>query len=163
MKNQRPWLSRYLGEALGGELQIHKNGAFLVLEQDNRFGPVYPRDAAISDAVLLLCAQLRSQILSGVYPRNEDDTVFLTRREFQHELAQCRSQYGNGWGRRLRELPMDKLAQELTAYMAGWMLLEEQEEGFTIYPAAGKWVGHYPERYQNDAGEEDADEPLEDA
>ena len=40
VKNQRPWLSRYLGEALGGELQIHKNGAFLVLEQDNRFGPV---------------------------------------------------------------------------------------------------------------------------
>lgn len=163
VKNQRPWLSRYLGEAVGGELQIHKNGAFLVLEQDNRFGPVYPRDAAISDAALLLCAQLRSQIVSGVYPRNEDDTVFLTRREFQHELAQCRSQYGNGWGRRLRELPMDKLAQELTAYMAGWMLLEEQEEGFTICPAAGKWVGRYPERYQNDAGEENADEPLEDA
>ena len=163
VKNQRPWLSRYLGEAVGGELQIHKNGAFLVLEQDNRFGPVYPRDAAISDAALLLCAQLRSQILSGVYPRNEDDTVFLTRREFQQELAQCRSQYGHGWGRCLRELPMDKLAQELTAYMAGWMLLEEQEEGFTICPAAGKWVGRYPERYQNDAGEENADEPLEDA
>ena len=28
VKNQRAWLNRYLGEALGGELQIHKNGAF---------------------------------------------------------------------------------------------------------------------------------------
>ena len=32
VKNQRSWLSRYLGEALGGELYIHKNGAFFVLD-----------------------------------------------------------------------------------------------------------------------------------
>lgn len=162
MKNQRSWLSRYLGEALGGELQIHKNGAFFVLDEENRFGLVHPRDAAIPDAALLLCAQLRDQITAGVYPRNEDDTVFLTQREFQHELVQCRRQYGNGWGRRLRELPLEKLGQELTAYMAGWMLLEEQTEGFVLYPAVGKWIGHYPARYQGEPGEEDPDEPLED-
>lgn len=163
VKNQRPWLSRHLGETLGGELQIHKNGAFFVLDEENRFGLVHPRDTAISDAALLLCAQLRSQITSGVYPRSEDDTVFLTRREFQYELVQCRTEYGNGWGRRLRELPLEKLGQELAAYMAGWMLLEEQEEGFVLYPAVGKWVGHYPARYQDEPREENTDEPLEDA
>ncbi len=134
-----------------------------MLDEENRFGLVHPRDAAIPDAALLLCAQLRNQITVGVYPRNEDDTVFLTWREFQHELVQCRRQYGNGWGRRLRELPLEKLGQELTAYMAGWMLLEEQTEGFVLYPAVGKWTGHYPARYQGEPGEEDTDEPLEDA
>lgn len=163
VKNQRSWLSRYLGETLGGELQIHKNGAFLVLDEENRFGLVHPRDTAISDAALLLCAQLRNQITSGVYPRNGDDTVFLTRREFQYELVQCRTQYGNGWGRRLRELPLEKLGQELAAYMAGWMLLEEQAEGLVLYPAVGKWVGRYPARYRDGSGEENADEPMEDA
>jgi len=163
VKNQRPWLSRYLGEALGGELQIHRNGAFFVLDEENRFGLVHPRDAAISDAALLLCAQLREQIIAGVYPRGEDDTVLLTRRELQHEVAQCRAKYGSGWGRRLRELPGDKLFQELTAYMADWMLLEEQEDGFVLYPAAGKWIGRYPARYQEETGEEERDEPMEDA
>ena len=47
---------------------------------------------------------------------------FLTRREFQHELVQCRGQYGDGWGPPPAELPLEKLVQELTAYMAGWML-----------------------------------------
>ena len=162
VKNQRSWLNRYLGEALGGELQIHKNGAFFVLDEENRFGLVHPRDAAIPDAALLLCAQLRDQITAGVYPRGEDDTVFLTRREFQHELVQCRGQYGDGWGRRLRELPLEKLVQELTAYMAGWMLLEERAEGVVLCPAVGKWTGHYPARYRGEPGEEDGDEPLED-
>lgn len=164
VKNQRSWVNRYLGEAMGGgELQIHKNGAFFVLDGDNKFGLVHPRDTALTDAVLMLCAQLRGQITAGQYPRGEEDTVFLTQREFQREIVQCRERYGDGWGRRLRELPLEKLIGELTDYMAGWMLLEEREEGVVLYPAVGKWVGRYPARYQADAGEEDADEPLEDA
>ena len=163
LKNQRSWVNLYLGEAMGGELQIHKNGAFFVLDEENHFGLAYPKDAAISDAALLLCAQLRNQITAGVYPRREDDTVFLAQREFQRELVQCREQYGDGWGRRLRELPLEKLAQELTAYMAGWMLLEKRAEGFVLCPAVGKWTGHYPAGYQGGLGEEDGDEPLEDA
>lgn len=68
VKNQRSWLNRYLGEALGGELQIHKNGAFFVQDEENRFGSVHPRDAAIPDAALLLCAQLRDQITAASIP-----------------------------------------------------------------------------------------------
>ena len=163
VKNQRSWLNRHLGEAMGGELQIHRNGAFFVLDEESRFGLVHPREAAIPEAALLLCGQLREQVAAGVYPRQEDDTVFLTRREFQQELAQCRQRCGAGWGRRLRELPQEKLAQELVAYMAGWMLLEERDEGFLLYPAVGKWIGHYPAGYQGGPGEEKWDEPLEDA
>ena len=163
VKNQRSWLNRYLGEALGGELHIHKNGAFFVLDEEHRFGAVHPRDSAISDAALLLCAQLRGQIAAGIYPRSEDDTVFLTRREFQHEIIQCHAQYGTGWGRRLRELSLDKLAQELISYLSGWMFLEQQPEGFLLYPAVGKWIGHYPARYQDSVREETGNEPLEDA
>lgn len=163
IKNQRSWLNRYLGDALGGELHVHKNGAFLVLEEEHRFGAVHPRDSSISDAALLLCAQLRDQITAGIYPRGEDDTVFLTRREFQHEMIQCHAQYAAGWGRRLRELPLDKLAQELIFYLSSWMFLERLEEGFLLYPAVGKWIGHYPARYQDRAREEAGNEPLEDA
>ena len=107
-------------------------------DEENRFGSVHPRDAAIPDAALLLCAQLRDQITAGVYPRGEDDTVFLTRREFQHELVQCRGQYGDGWGRRLRELPLEKLVQELTAYMAGWMLFGGAGRRRCALPRCGK-------------------------
>ena len=148
---------------MGGELHVHKNGALFVLDAEHCFGAVHPRDSAISDAALLLCAQLRDQITAGIYPRGADDTVFLTRREFQREMMQCHTQYAAGWGRRLRELSLDKLAQELIAYLTGWMILEPQAEGFLLYPAVGKWIGHYPARYQDRVGEEAEDEPLEDA
>ena len=62
VKNQRSWLNRHLGEAMGGELQIHRNGAFFVLDEESRFGLVHPREAAIPEAALLLCGQLREQV-----------------------------------------------------------------------------------------------------
>ena len=163
VKNQRSWLNRYLSETMGGELHVHKNGAFFVLDEEHRFGSVHPRDSAISDVALLLCAQLRNRIKAGIYPRNEDDTVFLTHREFQHEMIQCQAQYGTGWGRRLRELSLDKLAQELISYLSDWMFLEKQLEGILLYPAVGKWIGRYPAQDQDRVREETTDEPLEDA
>ena len=160
VKNQRAWLNRYLGEAMGGELHVHKNGAFFVLDAEHRFGAVHPRDSALSDAALLLCAQLRDQITAGIYPRGADDTVFLTRREFQREMMQCHTQYAAGWGRRLRELSLDKLAQELISYLSGWMILEPQAEGFLLYPAVRKWIGPYPARYQDRIREAAEAQPL---
>ena len=111
---------------------------------------------------LLLCAQLREQIEQGVYPRRADDTVLLTRRELLHELERCRARCGHGWGSRLRASSSERICQELTAYMADWMLLEVLEEDILLCPAAGKLVGSYPAAYQNESREGEEDEPLED-
>ena len=162
VKNQRQWVNRHLDDAIGGELQVHKNGAFFVLSEDDRFGLYYPRDLALSDAALLLCGQLREQILAGVYPRSEDDTVSMTRREFQYEVARCRGAFAAGWGKRLRELSPDALCQELLEFMAGWMLLERREDRLILCPAIGKWTGRYPSDFC-EQGDTHNGEALEDA
>ena len=74
----------------------------------------------------------------------------------------CRARYGNGWGSQLRACSSERIYQELTAYMADWMLLEVLEEDILLYPAAGKLVGSYPAAYQNESREGEEDEPLED-
>ena len=162
IKNQRRAVNASLDKALDGELQIHKNGAFFLLSEGERCGMVYPGTRALSDVALLLCAQLRKQILQDVYPRREDDTVVLTRREFRYEIERCRAKWGNGWGSQMRAMSLDRIVQELTAYMSGWMLLEELEDDILLYPAVGKLVGNYPASYQNELNEEDEDGPLED-
>ncbi len=162
IKNQRRTISGNLDQFLNGELQLYRNGAFFLLSEGERCGVLYPNTQALSDAALLLCAQLREQILQGVYPRREDDTVLLTRREFRYEIERCQARYGNGWGSRLRGCSLERICQELTAYMADWMLLEELEEDILLYPAVGKLVGSYPASYQNETGEGEDDGPLED-
>ncbi len=162
IKNQRRTVGGNLDQFLNGELHLYKNGAFFLLSEGERCGMLYPGTRALSDAALLLCAQLREQINQGVYHRREDDTVLLTRREFRYEVERCRARYGNGWGSQLRACSLERVCQELTIYMADWMLLEVLEEDILLYPAAGKLVGSYPAAYQNESGEVEEDEPLED-
>lgn len=164
LKNQRQWVERYLTNAIGGELHIHKNGAFLVATEDDRFGQLHPRDSVLSDAVLMLCTRLRQKIIDGVYLRESDDTTWLSLRDFHQEIRQCRRQWSSAWGKGLRELSEEKLTEEITAYMRGWMLLEPVDDGVILYPAIAKFVGRYPEDYkQKKTGENDGtleDEPA---
>ena len=162
IKNQRRTVNGNLDQFLNGELQLYRNGAFFLMSEGERCGMLYPGTRALSDVALLLCAQLRDQVIQGVYPRRADDTVLLTRREFRYEIQRCRDRYGNGWGSQLRACSLEHICQELTAYMAGWMLLEELDGDILLYPAVGKLVGRYPAAYQNESGEGEDDEPLED-
>ena len=162
IKNQRRAIGASLDKALDGELQVHKNGAFFLLSEGNRCGMTYPGTRALSDAALLLCAQLREEILQGRYSRQEDDTVVLTNREFRYEVERCRARCGNGWGSQMRGMSLDRVIQELTDYMAQWMLLEKLEGGILLDPAVGKLVGCYPASFHNELSEGEEDEPLED-
>ncbi len=162
VKNQRRTVSENLDKFLNGELQIYKNGAFFLMSEGERCGMLYPNTQSLSDAALLLCAQLREQILQDVYPRQEDDTVLITRREFCYEVGRCRDRYGNGWGSQLRTESLERVCQDLIAYMAGWMLLDDLDEDILIYPAVGKLVGNYPNSYQNESREVEEYESLED-
>lgn len=163
VKNQHRTVNDTLCQALDGELHLHKTGVFFLLNEGERCGQLHPNTKALADAALLLCAQLREQILRGTYPRWEDDTVVLTRGEFRREVRQCRESWGNGWGSQIRAMSLDRVVQELTAYLADWMLLEELDGDLLLRPAVGKLVGRYPASYQNTWCEEEEDEPLEDA
>lgn len=162
IKNQRKAIDASLDKALDGELQVHKNGAFFLLSEGDRYGAVYPGTRALSDAALLLCAQLREEIVQGHYLRREDDTVLLSGWEFRHEVERCRAQWGNGWGSQMRAMSLERVIQELTDYMAEWMLLEKLEDDILLAPAVGKLVGHYPASFHNELSEGEEDGPLED-
>lgn len=162
VKNQRAWIARNLGEALNGTLEVYKNGAFFVLDETQRFGMVHPRDLALSDAALLLCAQLRECVRQGEFPREPDDTVPFTPREFRRQVGLCRQQYGNGLGRRLRAVSDEALCRELMTYMRDWMLLTERGGMLYLCPAAARWTGTFPANYHGEIGDETLDEPLED-
>ena len=144
VKNQRHGVGANLENYLGGELHLHKNGAFLVFGEGESCGAAFPGGRVLSDAALLLCAQLGEQIREGVYPRGPDDRVTMGRPQFHRELLRCREQNAAGLGQELRKLSPDRFCETMTAYMAGWMLLEDCGETIRLCPAVGKWCGEFP-------------------
>lgn len=97
------------------------------------------------------------QFLNGELHLYKNGAFFLL-----SEGERCRARYGNGWGSQLRACSLERICQELTVYMADWMLLEVLDEDILLYPAVGKLVGSYPASYQSESGEVEEDEPLED-
>ena len=146
LKNQRNWVARYLEENLGGRLDLHKNAAFWVLEEEP-FGAVHPREAMLPEAVMLFCAWVQDQLQKGVLQRREDDCVALSREDFRAAVRQLREAWREAWSKEYREMEEEKLLENLTRYMRDWMLLREEGEQMILLPACGKLRGFYPEDF----------------
>ena len=148
LKNQRQWVARYLDDNLGGRLDIHRNTAFLILEEDDCYGAVHPRDAMLPEVVLLVCAQLRSEVEAGKLSRQENECVILSQAEFMEMVLSCRRTWENAWSKEYREMDDKKLIENVFDYMKNWLLLRREKEQIIILPAAGKIAGFYPDDFK---------------
>lgn len=148
LKNQRQWVAKHLEENLGGRLDIHKNAAFLMLEEDDCYGKVHPRDAMLPEIVLLVCAHIRQILCEGKLVKQENETVTITKQQFLELILTCRKKWSAGWSKEYREMDEGKLVDTIMNYMKSWMFIRESKDMVIILPAVGKQAGFYPEDFE---------------
>ncbi len=148
LKNQRQWVAKYLEENLGGKLDIYRNAAFLMLDEDDCYGNVHPRDAMLPEIVLFVCARIRQALQKGELARQGNETIAITRQQFSELILACRKQGSAGWSKEYREMEQERLAAAVKSYMKSWMLIREEGDRVIILPAAGKQAGFYPKDFE---------------
>ena len=148
LKNQRQWVAKYLEENIGGRLDIHKNAAFLVLEEDDCYGKVHPRDAMLPEVVLLLCAYVQQKLQNGKLVKQQNEIITITKQSFSKLILECREKWSLGWSKEFREMDEDKLVDVVKNYMESWMFIRESEDMVMLLPAVGKQAGFYPEDFE---------------
>ena len=148
LKNQRQWISKYLSENLGGNLDVYKNAAFLTLDADDCYGAVHPRDAMLPEAVLLLCAKLQRELADGKLEKKDNECIYLKRSRFAEMVSDCRNQWNDAWSKEFREMDEGKLLDTILEYMKNWLMLQCDEDEITILPAVGRITGYYPEDFE---------------
>lgn len=154
LKNQRSSVSRYLSEQLGGRLDVHRNAAFWMLEEDNCYGMVHPRDAMLPELVLLIGAQIRKMIADGKFSPDVRGVIHLGEGDFSAIVNECRKNFKEAWSKEYREMDPEKVERAIKDYMKQWMLLREEEEALYICPGAAKLTGFYPKDYKGAEGKE---------
>mgnify|MGYP000989710913 CR=1 FL=1 len=152
VKNQRQWVQKYLNDHLGGQLHIHKNAAFFVMDEDDCFGDRHPRDAMLPEIVLTVCEEIRIRVKEGIWNKGYDECVQISENQFQELLAECKAKYGAAWSKEYREMDAAKVTESVTRYMKNWMLLSDRDE-IIILPAAGKLIGKYPKDFKTEDAE----------
>ena len=148
LKNQRQWVAKYLEENLGGRLDIHKNAAFLMLEEDDCYGKVHPRDAMLPEVVLLLCTHIQQRLREGELVKQENEIITITKQSFCDLILECREKWIVGWSKEYREMDEGKLVGVVKNYMESWMFIREYADMIMFLPAVGKQAGFYPEDFE---------------
>lgn len=148
LKNQRQWVAKYLEENLGGKLDIYKNAAFLMLEEDECYGKVHPRDAMLPEIVLLVCAHIQQMLRNKELIIQENEMITVTEQRFSELILVCRKKWSAGWSKEYREMDAGKLVTVVKNYMKDWMLIGESAGMIIIFPATGKQAGFYPEDFK---------------
>lgn len=148
LKNQRQWVAKYLEENLGGRLDIHKNAAFLMLEEDDCYGKVHPRDAMLPEVVLLLCTHIQQRLREGELVKQENEIITITKQSFCDLILECREKWIVGWSKEYREMDEGKLVDVVKNYMESWMFIREYADMIMFLPAVGKQAGFYPEDFE---------------
>ena len=150
LKNQRQWISKYLKENLGGNLEIYKNMACLTLENDDCYGTVHPRDAMLPEAVLLGCQKIQDELAIGKLEKTENERIFMSRKKFADLVHECRDKWLAGWSKEFREMDEKKLLETIVKYMEDWLMIRCENEQIVIYPATGRLSGVYPDDFKGD-------------
>ena len=150
LKNQRQWISKYLKENLGGNLEIYKNMACLTLENDDCYGTVHPRDAMLSEAVLLVCQKIQDELDIGKLEKTENERIFMSRKKFADLVHECRDKWLAGWSKEFREMDEKKLLETIVKYMEDWLMIRCENVQIVIYPATGRLSGVYPDDFKGD-------------
>lgn len=148
LKNQRQWVAKYLNENLGGTLDIYRNLACLTLESDDCYGTVHPRDAMLPEIVLLLSSEIRKKLAQGILKKQENETIFMTEKEFADMVIECRREWNGGWSKEYREMEEGHLVETILEYMKNWLMIRRNETGITIFPSVGRIAGVYPDDFE---------------
>lgn len=82
LKNQRQWIEKNMKEQFGGRLDIHKNAAFWVLEDEDFYGKLHPKDAQLPEVILLLGGMIRENVKAGRWKRERNETIRISREAF---------------------------------------------------------------------------------
>lgn len=154
LKNFRAMFQKDLEELLDGQLHLHKSCAVLVLDDEKNFKDTLPDQKVISGIAIQVCTELRKLVAAALTP-GLDDTILIARDQLEKVIDTCRELYGAGWSKEFRELPADKLYEELITYMSGFSLLQRvNKQEIRILPPAGKISGAYPEDFGGKKDEE---------
>ena len=144
LKQQRKRVGKYLNEALGSRLDVHRNAAFLVNEEDmTSYGEEFPDTGTLSDIVLLVCSLVRKENMV----LQADGTALVSQEEFDRTVSLAKKKFSAAWSKAYREMDSESLSEEVLSEMEGWMMAEKEQDGIRLYQAVWKFNGAYPENF----------------
>lgn len=152
IKNYRNVINQDVDKMLESTLEVHKNGAYILLTENKNFKNTFPSNRAISDVVCFINRLILENTNNGEFQKNMDDTINISEIQMIKLVRQVKSKYSNGFSKEFRELEEDKLLLEIVGYMKQFDMIRYNKESkeYIIMPICFKIIGKYPKDFEEE-------------
>ena len=154
IKSKRSFIRNTFEENLGWDIHIHKNGALAALENSNEVKDIFPNKKGESAAVLFINKEVRRNINSGNFKKEDNDTVVMSNLEFDGFIIEVRKTHGHGFTKTLRDVSEQVFINIIRNFMKDFSMIREEKDFTILMPIIGKVLGEYPEDYKGEAKDE---------
>ena len=154
IKSKRGFIRNTFEENLGWDIHIHKNGALAVLENSNEIKDIFPNKKGESAVVLFINKEIRRNINSGNFKKEDNDTVVMSNLEFDGFIIEVRKTHGHGFTKTLRDVSDQVFINLIRNFMKDFSMIREEKDFTILMPIIGKVLGEYPEDYKGEAKDE---------
>lgn len=145
IRNYRAVINQDVDKMLESTLEVHKNGAYILLTENKNFKNTFPSNRGISDVVLFI----NTEIKKNAYKKDINDLIYISQIEMIKLIRQVKEEYGKGFSKEYREAEEDKLLEEVVKYMKEFDMIRQNDETkeYIIMPICSKIIGKYPKSF----------------
>lgn len=149
IKNYRHAINQDVDKMLESTLEVHKNGAYILLNENKNFKNAFPSNKAISDVVCFINTLIVQNVKNGQFNKNIDDTINISEIEMAKLVREVKEKYSRGFSKEFREISDDKLFIEIVEYMKQFDMIryDEENKDYIIMPICFKIIGKYPKDF----------------
>ena len=143
-------ISQDVDQMLDSSLEIHKNGAYILLAEHEPFKNVFPaQNKAISDIVLFFNTILIEMKEEQKFTIEANDTIIISKEEFSQIVRELKQDYGKGFSKEYREMDEKELEEQIFSFMEEYDMMRKEEKQYRIMPICFKIKGFYPKEFES--------------
>lgn len=138
-----------LGKYTLSELELTKNMAVLMYEEETKEKFDFPNNKAISDIVLLVNNNILNKVNNKELYFNTDETITISKEQLHRIIKETKNEYIIYFSKFYKEMNSDIFIKELISYLKEYDFIREYENGYKIYPMVSKLVGYIPKEKES--------------
>ena len=149
IKNYKNTIEQDVDKILDASLEVHKDGSYILLLDNQNFKNTFPNHKAISDVVLFL----NTIIIEKMKRENRTEQgIFVSELEFTKLVEETKNRYQDGFSKEFRQKDVKDLVTEAISFMQEFDMVRyhEDQKEYEIMPIVFKIRGTYPKEFNTD-------------
>lgn len=142
LRKFRTSINNEISKYTKSELELTKNMAVLLYEDDTKEKFDFPNTKAITDIVLLINKNITEKVENQELSLDNNEVITISKEELYRIIKETKQEYQEYFSKFYREMTFDNFRDEILRYLKEYDFIREKEENYKVYPIVSKLTGY---------------------